>query len=355
MIEIDGSYGEGGGQILRTAVSLSAFTLKPVRIYNIRAGRPRPGLKRQHIAGIELTGHLVNANISGLREGSTEVVFQPRERKGGLFKYDIGTAGAISLVLQAVLPAAVLAPDKITLHIKGGTDVSWSPPIDYMRKVFIPAITRIGTQVTIKQLRRGHYPRGGGEVICEVNPVEKISPFREDIFGELEYVEGISHCVRLPAHIAERQAKAAENTLRAGGIDSIKIEVEHYPKDKDPHRGPGSGIVLLAKSNRGNCIGADSLGKRGKSAEAVGNDAANKLLRQIATGMPVDAHLADMLVPYIALASGESRIGVTEITSHLETNIWATEKFLRVKTNLTRRKNGSGILVISNQDSRLIR
>ncbi|MCF2135685.1 MAG: RNA 3'-terminal phosphate cyclase [Candidatus Thorarchaeota archaeon] len=355
MIEIDGSYGEGGGQILRTAVSLSAFTLKTVRIYNIRSGRPKPGLKRQHIAGIELTGHLVNAEISGLHEGSTEVIFQPRERRGGLFKYDIRTAGAISLVLQAVLPAAILAPDKITLQIKGGTDVSWSPPIDYMREVFIPAITRLGAQVTIKQLRRGHYPRGGGEVTCEVNPVDRITPFKENTFGEIEYVRGISHCVRLPAHVAERQAKAAESTLRARGFEPIKIEVEHYPKENDPHRGPGSGIVLWAESDRGNRIGADALGTRGKSAESVGKEAANNLSQQIKTGMPVDAHLADMLVPYLALAPGESKIGVTEITSHLETNIWVTERFLRIKTRLTRNNDGSGTLVISNQASGSIR
>ena len=140
MIEIDGSYGEGGGQILRTAVSLAALIMKPVRIVRIRAGRSKPGLRRQHMAGIELTSKLVSAQVRGLEIGSTEIEFEPMERKSGAFSYDVGTAGSISLILQAVLPPAILSPDAVQFNLRGGTDVSCSPPLDYLREVFVPML-----------------------------------------------------------------------------------------------------------------------------------------------------------------------------------------------------------------------
>ncbi|MCJ7817515.1 MAG: RNA 3'-terminal phosphate cyclase, partial [Candidatus Thorarchaeota archaeon] len=170
MIEIDGSYGEGGGQILRTSIALAALTMKPVQISKIRAGRPKPGLKKQHLSGIKLTGELVDATIEGLEVGSTEISFTPNQRRSGSFSIDIGTAGSISLILQAVLPPAVLAPDPVTFLIQGGTDVKWSPPVDYLNNVFSPLLSRLGSIVEIEQKKRGHYPRGGGEVLCRVTP-----------------------------------------------------------------------------------------------------------------------------------------------------------------------------------------
>ncbi|MFX1484500.1 MAG: RNA 3'-terminal phosphate cyclase, partial [Promethearchaeota archaeon] len=244
MIEIDGSYGEGGGQILRTAVSLSALTMKPIRITKIRAGRPKPGLKKQHIAGIELTGRLVRAEIRGLEIGSTVVEFVPHQRQSGTFDYDVGTAGSISLVLQAVLPPAVLSSEPITLNLRGGTDVKWSPPVDYLVNIFAHAISQMGPTVEITQKRRGHYPKGGGMVSCRVVPVAEIDPLHLVSFEDLKGVGGISHCVRLPGHIAERQASSAEEVIRGRlGIEP-EIHRETYQKGDDPHLGPGSGIVL---------------------------------------------------------------------------------------------------------------
>ena len=354
MIKIDGSYGEGGGQILRTSVALAALTMKPVEITNIRANRPKPGLKKQHMAGIQLTGRLVDAEISGLYEGSTKIVFRPRSRKGGRFEYNVGTAGAISLVLQAVIPAAILAPEKVVLQIEGGTDVAWSPPIDYMRNVFAPTVSKMGLHIKIEQVRRGHYPRGGGLVTCEIEQVKRLNPINVEQFGTLEYIRGISHCVRLPAHVAERQARAAESVLRENGMDNVDISVEHYPREHDPHRGPGSGIVLWAMSSTGNILGADALGTKGKRAEQVGSEAAHSLVRALSTGLAVDAHLSDMLVPYMALASGDNTIGITEVTSHLETNIWVSNKFLKTKMELVKREDGTGILYVRGLGSEVL-
>jgi len=346
MIEIDGSHGEGGGQIIRTAVSLSSLTLQPVRIINIRAGRPNPGLRRQHIAGIELIGELVNAQINGLEVGSSEVEFLPGERQGGRFSYDIGTAGSISLVLQAVLPPAVLAPEPVILYLKGGTDVSWSPPIDYLREVFVFMLKRMGTSIEILQKRRGHYPKGGGEVVCSVNPLNEIKPLELIRFDELKEVKGISHCVRLPAHVAERQSVSAQQVLQAGGIESISITTETYPKGNDPHLGPGSGIVLWAESIDGIRLGADSLGKKGLPAEKVGAITSTRLLEELSIGMAIDSHLCDMLVPYLAIAAGNSKIGVSEVTSHLKTNIWVTKQFLNASIILEGENGQPGILSV---------
>ncbi|TET08725.1 MAG: RNA 3'-terminal phosphate cyclase [Candidatus Thorarchaeota archaeon] len=346
MIEIDGSYGEGGGQILRTAVSLSALTMKPIRITNIRTGRPKPGLKNQHIAGIKLTGMLVNATIKGLDIGSSTVEFVPHERRFGTFSYDVGTAGSISLVLQAVLPPAVLSSEPVVFNLRGGTDVKWSPPIDYLINVFTHTIAQMGPTIKITQKKRGHYPRGGGIVSCEVVPANEIKPLDQVEFGRLMKVSGISHCVRLPGHIAERQASSAEDLIQMRLGVEPEIIRESYLKNNDTHLGPGSGIVIWGEDEHGIRLGSDMLGERGKSAENVGNSAASLFIEEVSSEMAVDSHLCDMLIPYLAIASGTSRIGMTRSTSHLTTNIWATEHILGTQLDLQSKPNKSGVLTV---------
>lgn len=334
MIEIDGSFGEGGGQILRTSIALAALTMKPIQISNIRAGRPKPGLKKQHLSGIKLTGELVNASIEGLEVGSTEISFIPNQRQSGSFSIDIGTAGSISLILQAVLPPAVLAPNSVTFRIQGGTDVKWSPPVDYLKNVFSPLLCRLGTIIEIEQKKRGHYPRGGGEVLCRVTPTKELSSLNLVNFGKLSAIAGISHSVRLPAHVAERQASSAEKIIYEKLDVEANIETEVYSKNDDRHLSPGSGIVLWADGSSGARLGSDQLGDRGIPAERVGTKAAEHLVHEISIGKAIDSHLADMIVPYLAVAKGESEIGISEITSHLTTNLWTVEKILGTPMNL---------------------
>jgi RNA 3'-terminal phosphate cyclase len=317
MIKIDGAFGEGGGQILRTSIALSALTMQPVSVYNIRARRPKPGLKRQHLAGLEVLAQLVSADVRGFEVGSTRVEFTPRERKGGHFRYDVGTAGSISLILQAALPAAVLSPETVRFSLTGGTDVAWSPTIDYMREVFVYALHDMGPAVEIFVNRRGHFPRGGGKVTCTVTPVKYIIPIERERFGDMKHIRGISHCVR-----------------------------ESYTKQEDKHLGAGSGIVIWADSVSGIRLGADNLGAKGKPAEDVGSECAGQLLKELSTGLAIDSHLCDMLIPYMALADGVSRIGVTEVTSHLQTNIWAAKKLLDVDVTLQGALGEPGTLVV---------
>jgi RNA 3'-phosphate cyclase len=290
---------------------------------------------------------LVEADVRGLEVGSTQIEFTPHVRKGGRFSYDVGTAGSISLILQAALPTAALSPEPVRFDLTGGTDVSWSPPIDYMRNVFVHVLHTMGPAIEISLRRRGHFPRGGGMVTCKVTPVEKIKPIERENFGELKEVQGISHCVRLPSHVAERQANSARDRLHESGITDVLIERESYKKQEDRHLGAGSGIVLWAESVSGIRLGADSLGARGKPAEDVGSECADNLLKELSTGMAVDSHLCDMLIPYMVLADGVSKIGVTEITSHLKTNIWAARKLLDTDVSLPGELGEPGTLVVS--------
>ncbi len=347
LIEIDGSVLEGGGQILRTTLALSALTGKPVRIFNIRAKRSNPGLQAQHLTCVRAVAELCNAKVEGAYKGSKELVFIPGKLRSGNFRFDIGTAGSISLVIQAILPVLVFAPGRCTVEITGGTDVHWSPPIDYVRYVLLPILSRMGVKAEVQVLRRGHYPRGGGHVRLTVDPVDKLRPINSIDFGNVQEIKGRSHCVKLPAHVAERQAKAATEFLRKQGINvPINIDIETYPPHRDPHLGPGSGIVLWAISDKGEIIGADAVGEKGKPAEQVGQEAAMKLVEDLRTGKAFDRHMADMLIPYIALAEGYSKIGVAKLTLHTITNIYITEKILGVKFKVDGKEDQPGIIEV---------
>ncbi|RLE66323.1 MAG: RNA 3'-phosphate cyclase [Thermoprotei archaeon] len=342
---IDGSLGEGGGQVLRTSVALSALTLKPVRIINIRAKRSNPGLRPQHVVAIKSVAQLCDAKVKGLDVGSREVTFIPSRHRGGVFKFDIGTAGSIPLVLQSLLIVAPALPEPCDITIRGGTDVQWSPPIDYIRFVLLPILRSIGVDVDIQVIRRGHYPKGGGLVRIKTRPANILKPLSVIKRGSVLKIEGISHAVRLPSHVAERQAYSALNLLKQGlpGVE-IKIEKEFYSPSRDPHLGPGSGIVLWAITSNKTRLGADALGARGKPAEKVGREAAEKLLEELSTNMAFDKHMGDMLIPYLAMAKGTSSIGVSKLTMHALTNIMITEKLLNVKFDLTGEEGKPGVI-----------
>ena len=332
MIVIDGSFGEGGGQILRTSIALSAILGEPIKITNIRAKRPQPGLKRQHITAITAAATICNAEVEGLKLGSTTVVFKPKNIKSGTFRFDIGTAGSISLVLQTLLPIMAYAPGPTEVIVSGGTDVPWSPPIDYVRTVITYYLKLMGYEVRIELVRRGHYPKGGGEVRVTVEkPPRALSAIELVNRGNIRFIKGRSHCVKLPKHVAERQARSAKELLsRELANTQIEIELEWYEPGSDPHLGPGSGIVLWAGAGRA-LLGADSLGARGKRAEVVGKEAAMKLLNDLRTGMAFDTHMGDNIIPYVALAEGTSLIGGAKLSMHAYTNIWLVKKILNIE------------------------
>lgn len=321
MLIIDGSIGEGGGQILRYTLALASLLEKPVRIINIRAKRQNPGLQPQHLTSVRAVATIANAKVEGAYKGSMELVFNPGKLQGGNFVFDIGTAGSITLVLQALLPLLPFLDRRTAIEIRGGTDVPMSPPVDYFRYVLFPLLTQLGYRLELHIIRRGHYPRGGGVVRVIVNPTHRLEAIEAISRGNILVIGGRSHCVKLPSHVAERQARAAREYLLSKGIkEPIDIELEYYEPDSDPHLGPGSGIVLYAKAE-GGILGGDALGARGKPAEAVGREAAEKLYNEIVSGAAVDKHAGDMLIPLMALARGTSRIAVSEVSLHMRTAI----------------------------------
>jgi len=330
LIEISGDLLEGGGQIVRTAVALAALAAKDVRITKIRHNRPNPGLQAQHVTAVKALCSICNAETEGLAQGSRELVFQPHGHVGGRFSFDVGTAGSIPLILQALMPSAAFAPSEVQFDLIGGTDVLWSPTIDYVRLVVLPVLELMGYKAVIKVNRRGHYPKGGGKVSVSIQPAHSLKSLRLLERGEAGRVEGISHCVKLPSHVAQRQASAAKEKLRSGGVRDVKIAIETYPPNEDPHFGSGSGITLLMPASNGSVIGSDSIGERGKPAERVGEEAATKLLEEIQSKAPVDRHLGDILIPYMAVAEGRSEIYVSEVTKHTLTNIKVAELVLGV-------------------------
>ncbi len=329
MIVIDGSFGEGGGQILRTSIGLAAALGVPVRIFNIRAKRRNPGLQRQHMTAVRVLAEISRARVEGLHLGSTELLFEPRTLRGGRYRFDIGTAGSVTLVIQALLPVLPFVPEPIEIEIRGGTDVPWSPPVDYVKHVLIPILSRMGYRMELEVVRRGHYPRGGGIVVLRSQPSGRIQAVELSQRGELVKIRGFSHAVKLPKHVAERQAKAAEERLRNAVRVPIEIATEWYPPDKDPHLGPGSGIVLVAEC-RSSLLGADALGAKGKRAEEVGREAADKLLEELGSGAALDRHMGDMIVAPAALACGTTVFTASRFTMHAYTVMEIVKKFLDI-------------------------
>lgn len=322
MIEVDGSFGEGGGQIIRTALALSALTTKSFRAFNIRAGRDRPGLQPQHLTAVSAVAELCGANVKGEQLGSKELEFFPGGIVPGKYRFDVGTAGSVSLVIQALLPALLSARDDCEVEVFGGTSVPHAPQAEYLQHVLFPMLASCGAKLRLDIKKSGFYPKGGGHVALSTERSE-LGRLGFTRF-ELSSIEGVSFCANLTESVPRRQANSATVELFK---HNLQARVRPYTV---PALSPGSGIVLWASSkNSDSIIGADALGERQKSAEAVGEEAARNLLNELGSGAAVDRHAADQLLPFMALAGGE--IKTSMITMHAKTNMAVIEKFLPVK------------------------
>src|SRR5438128_12165359 len=272
MIEVDGGRGEGGGQLLRMALALSALTDTPVRVARIRAGRPTPGLAAQHVTAINAVAALCEAEVTGVSVGASSIEFRPGKLAAGRFSFDVGTAGSTTLVLQALLPVAAAAPGAVRVRLIGGTDVRWSPPIDYFNRVFLPLLRRLGAHADVEVLRRGYYPRGGGIVEAVIEPTRSWSALRRSERGEVARVRGIVHVSNLPEDVPQRMKHAALRRLH--GIPDVKIEERVYRGEEAVGQG---GALVLGAETETVVVGADSRGERGKRSERVGEDDAKPI------------------------------------------------------------------------------
>jgi len=337
LFEIDGSKKSGSGTILRLSVALAAITKQPLHIFNIRQNRPQPGLKPQHLEAVLTAAKLCNAELQGATLNSRELWFKPHKVNGGNFEAEIGTAGSIPMLLLTVLPICLFANGTVRVHVaKGGTDVSHSPTINYLRNVFLPALKKMGVDASIAVDKYGYYPKGMGDATLTVTPQRPLQPLRLDAFGTPKNVKGVSVCTFLAdKKVAERQAKAATAYLSAKGY-AANIQIVN---DASNTLQKGSSIALWAETDTGAIIGADAIGELGKASEAVGREAAEKLYAELQANPTVDAHLADMLVPYVALAEGTSVFSARQVSDHLEANIWLAGKMLGARFNVEKINN----------------
>lgn len=342
MLTIDGSYHEGGGQILRTALALSSLTRTSFDMHNIRKGRKVPGLKAQHKTGVLALRQLCDAKFTDVEIGSENVSFYPGIIKSGNFEIDIGTAGSITLLFQSILLPSLFADKKVSWKITGGTDVIWSPQFDYFANVLVPYLKRFA-DIEIKLEKRGYYPKGGGKVLIKIDPkfhlrdfenfaelrkhlAEEVKPYTLDKQLELVKINGVAHSSSTlqKAEVADRLAETAKSNLLSFKVP-IDIRIEYQQTYSD-----GCGIALWALFSNGENItvsGTDSLGEKRLSSEQVAGKAADELKKEIKSGAVIDKHLADQLIPFIALVPG-SVIKISEITPHTLTNIWVVEQFL---------------------------
>lgn len=321
MIEIDGAHGEGGGQLVRTAVAVSAVRCVPVRIINIRARRRKPGLAAQHVAAVRAVAALCDAQCEGVEAGSQSLSFVPRRLRGGEFRVDVGTAGSITLVLQAMLPAAVATREPVSVTIRGGTDVRAAPPLDYLRLVLLPLLARAGIDCEIDVLRRGYYPKGGGEVQLRIAPAARVQPLAVEALGAIERIEIHAHVALLPLQIAQRMAAAARALLPAD-VD-VTQHLELCPADVAAS--PGGAIVLRAVCARG-VLGAGEVAQRGVRAEQLGESAGKSLRRDIDAHATLDVHALDQMLAFLALADGASVLHAAHVSSHAATAMWLLER-----------------------------
>ena len=336
MIQIDGSYGEGGGQILRTSLALACFTQTPLQIFHIRARRPKPGLQAQHLQAVRAAAAITRAKVSGDRLGSQSLYFEPGPVQSGDYHFDIGTAGATTLVLQTIFWPLCFAKDPSHVTITGGTHVPWSPAFHYLDWHWLACIRQMGARATLHLDRAGFYPPGGGQIRAVIHPVERLAPLHWTERGQVLGIRVLSGSANLPAHVTQRQQERAVQRL-AQKINMERLEM--------PAPSPGSMLLLMAEfeKGRGCYVG---LGKKGKPAEQVAEEAIRRLEKFLSASATVDEYLADQLLLPFALASGSSELVTAEVTPHLLTNAAVIEQFDRAKITIEGTSGQPGRVVV---------
>lgn len=317
MITIDGSVGEGGGQILRTALGLSLVSGKPFSIQNIRAKRKKPGLMRQHLTAVRAAAEIGSAQVKGDQTGSTELHFTPGEIKAGSYHFAIGTAGSCTLVLQTVLPALLVAGKKSTVTLEGGTHNQMAPPYDFLAASFVPVLNTMGAGIETELERPGFYPAGGGKMMVSVSPEETLKPFHLDTLTDIN-IRCRAICAQLPYHIGKREVQVIQDKLK---LADDCVEVAELDR-----QGPGNIVSIFVRSAQltETFIG---FGQKHLNAEKVALAAVRQVREYFRADAPVGPYLADQLLIPMALTGGGSFI-TSKPTNHTLTNIQTIGLFL---------------------------
>jgi RNA 3'-terminal phosphate cyclase (ATP) len=336
MIRIDGSFGEGGGQILRSSLSLSLVTGKPFRIDNIRANRQKPGLLRQHLTAVQAAAEVGSAEVDGAFLGSKALTFEPGKIRSGEFRFTIGTAGSGTLVLQTILPALITAAGPSRIEIEGGTHNPAAPPFDFLQRSFIPLIERMGSKINLELHRYGFYPAGGGRFVVEITPSDSLKPISVEDRGEIATKRATALVANLPYHIARRELDAVGKLLN-WDPESLRCE------DTKNSVSPGNLVMIELASPTVTQI-FTAFGKLGVSAEEVAKDAAEQARAYMHSSAAVDEHLADQLLLPMALGGGGSFSAVS-LNMHAKTNMEVIRQFLPVRFEVTSEEGRNCVLV----------
>lgn len=344
LIEIDGSYGEGGGQILRTALAFSAIYKRPLTVYRIRAKRKKPGLGHQHLMAVKALAQISGAKVDGSAIGSETLTFIPGEICPGDYKFEIGTAGSVTLLLQALLLPLCLSQKGSQLTLVGGTHVPWSPPFHYLSEVLFPVLRTMGIAIEARIEKWGWYPKGGGILEVETRPTPNLKPVTFLERGSLKRIRGLSATSHLPKQVGERQRDEA---LRRIGKE-MKADTEITLLHDVPGNEPGSFLFLVAESEKA-IAGFSSLGQRGKPAEEVAREAVGSLRDYLESDGCIDPHLADQLIPFVIMAKGHSSFTTNRMSEHLLTNLWVVQHFSDVKIAKSGEKGKRGRIEFFNE------
>lgn len=349
---IDGSYGEGGGQILRSSLALASLLRQPIEIFNIRRGRSKPGLAPQHLTAVSASRRITSAELEGAQLESQSLKFTPNEVTPGDYYFDVAelkrSAGSTSLVFQTLLLPLSFTSKASTLILKGGTHVPFSPPFDYLQEVFLPTLRKLGIHCDAEIRKWGYYPAGGGEVFFEIEPASGLKAIDMENRGRLKRISVLSAVSNLPDHIAQRQARSASNFLK-------KMELKPAVKTRRVLSSREGTYVFILAEFESVFAGFSSLGQKGKPAEKVALEACERFKEYWDSGCAFEPHLADQIILYLALGKGESRFTVSKITQHLLTNAWVVRQFLPVEIEIKGRIGERGEVRIrgSNITSRL--
>lgn len=326
LVRIDGSTGEGGGQVLRTALALSLTTRRPVEVTRIRAGRQKPGLMRQHLTAVQAAAAVGSARVKGAEIGSSELRFEPGALRHGSFDFSVGTAGSTTLVLQTILPALVLAGGPSTIRLRGGTHNPMAPPFDFLEKAFLPLLGRMGAAVDAVLVQPGFYPAGGGECIVTVTPARRLRPLELLERGEVRRRSARAVVSKLSREIAARELAVVSRLLgwEAGTLEVVSVD----------SAGPGN-VVTLEIGSEGLTEVFTGFGEKGVSAEAVAENVAREARAYLASGVPVGEHLADQLLLPLALA-GSGAFRTLPLSRHATTNVEVIRAFLPVRVEVVK-------------------
>jgi RNA 3'-terminal phosphate cyclase (ATP) len=342
MIKIDGSYGEGGGQVLRTALTLALMTGQSLRIDNIRAGRKKPGLRPQHLQAVKSCVKISQGSADGARLGAFEILFRPGKIRAGRYHFDIGTAGATSLVLQTVFLPLCLAGTsgkKSRLTITGGTHVPWSPCFHYLDLQWLSFLRQMGLDAELSLEQAGFYPQGGGRLQASLRSVGWLRPLNLLERGPMRQIRGVSAVANLPRDIAKRQRQRVVSRLGASyPLNDIRtVQLSSHFK--------GTFLLLLAEFEHGQAC-YFGLGAPGKRAEAVADEAIDELEAFLSSDGVIDPYLADQLLLPLVFADGPSKIRTSKVTQHLLTNAEIIQQFLPLEINIDGQLNQAGTVSI---------